>query len=345
LYYYVSSGFGTMQVRVCKVLTGWTEQGATWNVYKTGLEWQIPGAYGESDIGDCGDPVTLSPGNIGSVVAFDVTKFLEAGTDRVLNIKLEPSCEPNNANWCNSSYYLTSQNGVGAGGVWPSLFIEISSATSTPTPTPTATPTRLATSTPTPTATRTPTQTSTPTVTPTGVSGTSTPVPTATSVSTATPTFTATPTPGAHAQDNVVINEVCPNLTNIDLFPDSILGNDNAIELYSAQINSLSNLWLCSNNRCLRLRGTMGAGSYAVFYQALEQLDPLATLGDVRLIDRSTVPATTIDSIAWTYVNQDHCIARVYDGADTWEEKQWPSIGFGNSSWAITPTPTVTPAP
>jgi len=82
-----------------------------------------------------------------------------------------------------------------------------------------------------------------------------------------------------------------------------------------------------------------------VFYQALNEINPLAVNGEVRLIDGSTVPATIIDSVSWAYVNTDHCIARVYDGAPTWVENRWPTMGFGNSSWAITPTPTVTPTP
>lgn len=355
LSYYVSSGFGTMQVRACKILQDWVEREATWEEWKDGETWETPGAYGATDVGECGEEFTLSPGNIGGYIFIDVTDLLTAGTDRVLNIKLQPSCEPNTSGWCNSSYYLVSQNGAGSP---PSLLVEVSlAATATPTPTPTSTdtplPTSTPTSTPTATATRTPTNTptSTPTVTPTGSSATSTPTWTATSTftptptKTATPTFTATPTPGAHAQSRVLINEVCPNMTNTDLFPDGILTNDNAVELFSAAGDDLTSYWLCSNNKCTRLRGTMAARSYSVFYEALDQFDPLATAGSVRLLDRSTVPATVVDSIAWSYVNPNKCIARVYDGADTWVENRWPSIGFGNSSWAITPTPTVTPTP
>lgn len=355
LSYYVSSGFGTMQVRACQVLRDWIEREATWDEWEDGEAWETPGAYGVTDVGECGEEVTLSAGSIGSYVLFDVTDLLTAGTDRVLNIKLQPSCEPNTSGWCNSSYYLVSQNGIGSP---PSLLVEVSlAATATPTPTPTATATRLATSTPTPTptatATNTPTATptSTPTVTPTGSSATSTPTWTATATftatptKTATPTFTATPTPGAHAQGRVLINEVCPNLTNVDLLPDGIFSNDNAVELFSALGDSLTNYWLCGVNRCVRLSGTMTAGSYKVFYNTLDQIDLQSTIGSVRLLNRSTVPATVIDSIAWTYVNPNKCIARIYDSADTWVENRWPSIGFGNSSWAITPTPTVTPTP
>jgi len=355
LLYYVNSGFGTMQVRPCQVLTDWQELEATWEEWGDTEPWQINGAYGEADIGECGDYVTLTPDNVGMYTSFDVTNLLVAGASRVLNVKLEASCVPNQAGWCNSSYYLTSQNGSG-----PQAYLSIDASVGvTPTPTATRTPTRTAlpvsTSTPTPTSTptRTPTVTSTPTATPTWTPGGSTPTamptptrtPTATAVSfpTATPTFTATPTPAA---SGVVINEVCPNMVNIDLFPDGTLGNDNAVELFAVTATDVSNYWLCGHSNCIRLRGTtIPERTYSVFYQEIDGPRLVPASGEAILYDASTVPWTVVDSIAWASVSADYCIARVYDASATWQQKRWPTMGFGNSSWATTPTPTATPVP
>lgn len=353
LAYYVNSGFGTMQVTVCRVLENWQELEATWEEWESGEPWQENGAYGTSDIGQCADPVTIETSDIGTYQFFDVTDLLTAGTSRVLNVKLEASCEPNTSGWCNSSYYLTSQNGEGPQGT---LFIEASvGVTPTPTSTPTATRTRVPTSTPTQTWTATPTATSTPTRTPTAVpsntpgGATSTPTPTATRTPTATPTRTGVPTPTntpTPSISGIVINEVCPNMQNIDLFPDGTLGNDNAVELFAVTETDVSNYWLCGHNNCIRLNGeTIPERSYSVFYQEVDGPRLVASNGSVVLMDASTVPWTTVDVVSWSLVNPNKCLARVYDAGSTWQEKQWPTMGFGNSSWSTLPTPTVTPTP
>jgi hypothetical protein len=131
-------------------------------------------------------------------------------------------------------------------------------------------------------------------------------------------------------------------MTNTDIFPDGVIGNDNAVELFAPLAYDVTGYWLCSNNKCFRLSDAVNG--YSVFYEALGEID-LSSNGSVRLLDSSEVPWRVVDSVAWLYVNPNHCIARIYDGADTWEEKRWPSIGFGNSSWVVTPTPTVTPTP
>lgn len=355
LYYYVNSGFGEMEVRACRVLVDWIEDKATWEEWAINETWEESGAYGSGDIGGCSDPVTLTTEDIGTYVLFDVTDLLTAGTSRVLNVKLEPTCEPNTSGWCNSSYYLTSKNGSGPAAT---LFVEASvgvtpTPTATRTPTRTALPTSTATHTATATPTRTPTVTSTPTATPTWTPGGNTPTltptptrtPTATAVvlPTAAPAFTATPTP---ATSGIVINEVCPNMVNIDLFPDGTLGNDNAVELFTVTATDVSNYWLCGHNSCLRLRGTtIPQRTYSVFYQEIDGPRLVPTSGEVILYDASTVPWTVVDSVSWANVNADRCLARVYDASSTWQEKRWPTMGFGNSSFSTTPTPTVTPTP
>lgn len=356
LSYYVNSGGpSTMYVVPCTIKRAWTETGATWNSYATGSAWQTPGAYGANDVGTCGTPVPITSADVGSRLSIDVTNLM---TYQGLNIKLQPMCTPNVSGYCNVDYYLNTQNSTT--GNLPSLLIAANAVGQTPTATSTATntPVPLNTSTPTPTPTNTPTKTptvtSTPTATPTWTPGGNTPTstptatrtPTATSIvaATATATFTATPTPGAHAQGKVLINEVCPNMTNIDLFRDGKLGNDNAIELISTADVNISNYLLCGHTGCAKLRsGTIPQMSFSVFYQEIDGPEVSPINGHVTLYDISTVPWTVVDSVSWSSVNANNCIARLYDTSTTWQEKRWPTIGFGNSSWAITPTPTATP--
>lgn len=365
LSYYVYSGYGTLYVKPCKVLRSWYEGSATWNVAKDTLtefaEWQVPGAYGATDVGDCEDTVVLTTANVGSYVDFDVTDILVPGVNNVLDVKLEPYCVPNSSGFCNSSYWLISQNGAGNE---PLLFIDSASAytpTATFTPTATRTPIQSSTHTATPTVTptRTPTPTNTATATATWTPGGNTPTPTRTPTRTPTPgatatatglppTLTPTPTPGAIG---VVINEVCPNAQNLDLFPDGILGDDNALELFVAEETYVGNYKICTQDRCHSLTGRLSGstflqeGSYNVFYQALGEIKVDAYNDSATLYDSSTVPWTVVDTISWAYVNTDHCLARVYDGAGAWQEKRWPTMGFGNSAWSTTATPTLTPVP
>jgi hypothetical protein len=138
-------------------------------------------------------------------------------------------------------------------------------------------------------------------------------------------------------------------MVNVDLFPDGILGNDNAVELFATGVGSeplnVTGWKLCTWNMCTNLRGTITGRQYLVFYEALNEIQLFPQNGLVELFDANTVPWTLIDSIQWANVNSDYCLARVYDAASTWQQMRWPTVGFGNSSWATTPTPTVTPTP
>ena len=139
-------------------------------------------------------------------------------------------------------------------------------------------------------------------------------------------------------------------MENIDLFPDGTLGSDtlgidNALELFATGDVDMTGYKLCTVfGRCIDLRGAISNRSYLVFYQALNEVN-LAAAGSATLYNYNVVPPEVIDTITWTAVNPDHCIARVHDASSTWQEKRWPTMGFGNSSFSTTPTPTVTPTP
>ena len=134
-------------------------------------------------------------------------------------------------------------------------------------------------------------------------------------------------------------------MANTDLFPDGILGNDNAVELFAKQPADMTGWKLCTNGVCKDLRGMMDGQSYSVFYQARREVNLPLSRGEVVLYNANTVPWTAIDAVSWgVVVGVDQCLARVYDGAAAWTEKRWPTMGFGNSAWSTTPTPTVTPA-
>ncbi len=354
LSYYVNSGGpATMYVIPCQIKRAWTEAGATWNSYAAGSAWQTPGAYGANDVGTCGTPVPITSADVGSRLTFDVTNLM---TYQGLNIKLQPVCTPNPSGYCNVDYYLNTQNN--STGNLPSLLVSASAAGSTPTATWTASPTAtpLASSTPTPTPTNTPTLTPTPTRTPTVVPsntpGGATSTPTATSAPTGTATATPTRTPTATATPTVVssmpavmLNEICPNMQGIDLFPDGTLGNDNATELLARATTDVTGWRLCGRDRCVRLNGTLDAGERLVFYQELDGVTLSNQRGEVTLFNGNTTPWTAVDTLSWQLVNPDHCLARLYDGAPTWIEQRWPTMGLGNSYWAAAPTPTLTPSP
>ena len=135
-------------------------------------------------------------------------------------------------------------------------------------------------------------------------------------------------------------------MTNVDLFPDGILGNDNAIELFNPTTRSfiLTGYRLCTNLKCVNLSGDIAARSYKVFYEALGETE-LQYANERVYIQSLDPPYNTIDSVTWSSVYENQCYKRIYDGASAWTNTYLPSMGFGNSSWAITPTPTVTAAP
>lgn len=143
----------------------------------------------------------------------------------------------------------------------------------------------------------------------------------------------------------VMLNEICPNMQGIDLFPDGTLGNDNATELLARATTDVTGWRLCGRDRCVRLNGTLDAGERLVFYQELDGVTLSNQRGEVTLFNGNTTPWTVVDTLSWSLVNPDHCLARLYDGAPTWIEQRWPTMGLGNSYWAAAPTPTLTPSP
>ena len=345
------SGSGTTYVRPCQVVREWVETETTWNRASTAAAWATPGAYGTADIGTCGTPVPIATTDVGSYVSFDVKNLIDA---QGLSVKLEPWCTPNPLGYCNADYALTAGQIGAANPPRLDVWINLADATSTPTPTPT--PTIFLTSTPTPTPTSTPTRTPTPTPTSTASAtptSTASRTPTSTASATATPTRTPTaanlPTPTQTPTPfgpDIKINEVCPRMTNVDLFPDGILGNDNAVELFNPNTRAfiLSDYRLCTNLGCYDLSGDIAPRSHKVFYEALGEVDLGYSEEHVYL--QSTIPPyTVIDSVSWFLVYPNQCYARLYDGSSTWISTDLPTMGFGNSSWVLTATPTVTPAP
>lgn len=143
-----------------------------------------------------------------------------------------------------------------------------------------------------------------------------------------------------------MVNEVCPNETSVDLFPDGILNNDNAIELFNAGTFpfDMTGYQLCSSRSCYVLNGTIAPRSYKVFYEALGETD-LEYAHEVVYIQSLTPPYTVIDSVSIAYAQQNQCYKRLYDSSPTWTNTYLPTMGYGNSSWALTPTPTVTATP
>jgi hypothetical protein len=134
-------------------------------------------------------------------------------------------------------------------------------------------------------------------------------------------------------------------MVSVDLFPDGILGNDNAIELFAASEVNLTDYLLCGQSGCRPLTGLFRGGDYQVYYQAIDGVSITQQNGNVTLYDTGAVPWLVVDQLTWTNVNDNNCLARVYDTAQAWEQRRLPTIGFGNSSWGTTPTPTVTPTP
>lgn len=355
--YNVGQWGGAALVKPCKILRTWTEAGATWNSYAAGSAWQTPGAYGASDVSTCGTPVPVATTDYGQWVQFNVGNLM---TRQGLNIKLQPFCTPNTSGYCESQTSYASKDSYLT--YKPQLEVYWS-ASITPTPTPTRTPTAtpLPTSTPTstftPTPTRTPTATSTatPTVTPTPVAGTptatatpsptTTPTATPTRTATATPTLTVTPTPNAAT---IKLNEICARMTNVDAYPDGMLNSgDNAVELVNKTGTDvdLAGYRLCSGSVCFDLSGTIRNGGYKVFYQALREVDLAGANDLVTLVNTTTAPWTVVDTLSIAYQQPNQCYARLYDASGPWIEQRWPTLGFGNSSWAVTPTPTITPTP
>ena len=157
------------------------------------------------------------------------------------------------------------------------------------------------------------------------------------------PEPTATPPPGAYPFA-LIINEVCPRETNVDLFPDGQLGNDNAVELFNTGTEpfNMAGYRLCTNLTCINLAGEIAPRKYKVFYEALGEVD-LQYANERVYLQSLTPPYATINSVQIAFAYPNQCFARLYDGSTTWTNTYLPTMGFGNSAWSHTPTPTVTP--
>lgn len=327
----------------------------TWFNYTASPEpWSTPGAYATVDVSESLLHKSLYRGTlaVGDTVSFNVTNAL--GSDNVFRIKLEPYCIPLSVSCFSLVEFASSEySGIDArpyivvearGGTGPTATPTATNTptpifTNTPTPTPTATPTKTPTATPTDTATATPTGAFTPpTPTPTPTA-TLTPTPTPTGV--ATPTFTPTFTP---VPQDVLINEVCSNLDEFDLWPDGTVDSDDySLELFNTTTSSidLSQYYLCTNGvACTWLTGTMPARSYKVFYEKFDDIVLYPTGGWVRLQKYGAAgPPTVVSFLNLGAQTPDRCWARTYDGGPTLRE-QLPTMGTGNGYFNINPSPT-----
>ena len=357
-----------MSVIVRKVNKDTTDP--TWYDYNpTPQAWTTPGAYATVDVSGV---LVTKPLDFGTVFVGDVVPFniLDTYRDNAFHLKLEPYCTSNTSCFSLIEYASTENPTVEAR---PFIVVEVRGGTvPTATSTPTGTPTPIFTNTPTPTPTRTPTKTPTATptrtatptktVTPTWTPGfyptptptpTSTLTPTATRTPTITPTFTATPTSAATptftptftpVPADILINEVCSNLSTFDLWPDGTVDSgDHAIELFNTTTSTidLSQYRLCTNGvSCIWLTGTMPARSYKVFYEKFDDITLYSTGGWVRLQKYGAAgPPTTVSFLNMGAQSPDRCWARIYDGGPTFRE-QIPTIGAGNGFFNINPSPT-----
>ena len=342
----------------------------TWMNYDgTPEPWSTPGAYATVDVSQILRVTALNRGvySVGDTVRFNVMDAYDNGTFR---IKLEPYCLGDVScfslvEFASSDYpaidarpyiVVTARGGTGPTATFTPTPTPTPIFTNTPTPTPTRTPTKTPTATPTRTATPTktvtptwtpgfyptPTPTPTSTLTPTATrTPTSTPTFTATPTSTATPTFTPTFTP---VPADILINEVCSNLSTFDLWPDGTVDSgDHAIELFNTTTSTidLSQYRLCTNGvSCIWLTGTMPARSYKVFYEKFDDITLYSTGGWVRLQKYGAAgPPTTVSFLNMGAQSPDRCWARIYDGGPTFRE-QIPTIGAGNGFFNINPSPT-----
>lgn len=327
LCFYVTQKTGTTNqwVYYREILSDWDDDYATWTNRLSSTAWNVAGAYG-TDVG---------PENIGSLWSLaannwkchDVTQYADASTG--LNVKLQPQC-PIGTTSCNSTYKVASINYSDV-SLRPYVIVEYQpiAPTQTPTPTPTRTPTD------------TPTATQTPTITPGGPTNTPTRTPTATPIGYQPPTPTATPT-GISSNGDVKINEICIN-PSIDQLPGGGVNvGDRAVELWNSKNASInvSPYYLCSITNCVKLRGNISSGKYRVIYQGTEKLILSPMSVNLSLRDYGVTPYRIVDSVVLGNLPLGKCWARVYDGSSSWVLTNWPTLGWGNSIYSRTPTPT-----
>ena len=196
-----------MQAMVYRVIKGWEEQEATWNLARAGLPWQVAGCNGAADRAETAIYTTTLNLDEGWA-RFDVTALLAEwlaspshnpgvlikGTGDVLvEYELTSADYLNDASWRPKLEIMYVEGFPPMATSTPSSTRTVKpSATATPTTTPTNSATKSVTPTPSATMTFSPTRTST-------TSQTLTLAPTATWTPTTTPSATATTTSSATA--------------------------------------------------------------------------------------------------------------------------------------------------
>ena len=314
------------EVRVREVLTNVVELGVTWDT------WEIPGAYGDADVGPVVDVMTIEAGAVyGGGETFNVIEIVRrliAGGIDNLRVKLEPDCDPNDAGLC---FTFSNWWSTEAQNIRPVLALSFS-ADVTPTSTPTFTPSPTVVATPTPTSTATATATPAPTNTPTG---------SFTPPATATPTATPTPVPA------LVISEIIAN-PNVDWNGDGEVNErDRGVELCNwtaAAIDMDDEYWLRFNGLASdTFNGIAPAGQCFMVWYQLSGADflPATTGGAVSLIG----PTGPLDVFTYPPMQPGQCVGRWPDGANSWVWLDRCSPGRSNGYWLTNPTPTVTPTP
>lgn len=314
-----SLGSEPMMLNVRSMNKYWVELEATWEKARNITDWEIDGAYGATDV-DASSYNHIYLPTINEWSCIDVSDVVTLSS---FDFKLEPQC---NSITCDIAVGIASTNHPDV-SLRPYIAISYIPEELTPTPTPTATRT------PTPTPTATPggptaTPTPTPTVTPTGAPGTPTPTPTVIS-----------------ASGNVLINEICTSPRFDQLPGGGVNEGDRAVELWNSNSSTidLRGYRLCSTLNCINLKGSIQSNGYRVLYQGLDKIlfDPNHVV--LNLYDYGTTPYTVSDSVNLATPFPGKCWARLYNGSPTWVQNNYPTLGWGNSIYAVTPTPTYDP--
>lgn len=319
-------------VTVREVFQDVDETTMTWR-----FPWEIPGAYGDTDVGDPVATVIIPTGTATpEYVAFDITGVVNSALPDspssidTIKVKLEPNCAPNAYGLC-----FTFTNWWSTEKATNRPYVELhwnlaGGPTPTPTSTATATPTLINTATPTPTAVNTPTPT------PTWTPGASTPTP--------TPTGTATPTPVS----GFVISEILPQNGNTDWNGDGLLDrNDRFVEVcnWTASTIDLDDDYFVQVGATVTdlFNGSVAPGSCFVVWDSFSGTGftiPAAST-QVQLRSINQYPQL-IDVFTYPVVPVNLCIARYPDGSNTWVQQRC-TPGETNGYWLTHPTPTATP--
>lgn len=291
-------------VRLREVLRSFDETQTTW------ASWDVPGAYGEDDVGGAYASVTIPAGTaFQDGVQFDILPIWSNAVARgEVRLKLEPDCTPNAAGNCFA--FTNWWSSEATGGLRPMVLVSFSNVTATPVV-------------PTATSTATPVRTATPTST---APATTTPTPNGTPIATATPT--ATPVP------RLVISEVLINPANDWNGDGEINERDRGVEVCnwtggSIQMNDA--YWLRFNGvGSDRFNGRVDAGQCFMAWHTTSGLlfRPSATGGTLALMG----PDGVLDSVAYPAVPAGLCLARWPDGSDIWVQQRC-TPGQSNGWW------------